>query len=216
MLLRRRRDRDERGQLTLAAWTHAFPQLAQAYELKEGFYAIWNASGEQEARTLSQDWLTHLPDDLAPAFKPLTTALENGQHEMFASFTMRGASVTNATTEALNGSAKRANRTGRGSSCEAVRATFLYAQRSAPAKHSLRSHLAHPQSDLGVKLDELFRRIAENERLRLEIEHIMRETESWGFRTCGASERSRTREHRFLHTYFYARTPKETYPEALE
>lgn len=105
--------------------------------------------------------------------------MDHWQQEIFAYFTVLGTSATNATTEALNGIAKLANRLGRGCSFEAVRVKLLYAKRSLETTHSFRSHLAYlDQQDIRVQLDEMLRLIAEYERVSAEIERLMHEDES--------------------------------------
>lgn len=89
------------------------------------------------------DWLQHLAPELETAFAPLLSAMGNWQHEIFAYFEVPGA-ATNATTEALNGLAKLAQRMGRGYSFEAIRAKLLYG--ITPHKRtptSLRSQTLH-------------------------------------------------------------------------
>src|SRR5262249_54575508 len=120
VLLRRKRDLDEKDQLVLDAWTQNFPQLGQAYDLKELFFDIWQADGEVEARRLYREWLGQLRADLMWAFQPLLTAIENWEHEIFAYFSHHRA--TNAYTESLNSVVKLAARIGRGYSFEAIRA----------------------------------------------------------------------------------------------
>ena len=89
------------------------PLLAQAYQAKEQFYSIWDMQVKPMQNPPSQNG-----DSLSPevhrAFQPLLTALGNWHDEIFAYFSVPGASITNATTEALNGLAKLAQRTGRG------------------------------------------------------------------------------------------------------
>lgn len=124
ILLRRRFELNTSDQMILETWITAFPQLGQAYRLKEGFCDIWQAQSHSEARTRYVTWKASIPPDLEPAFRPLTLAMANWNTEVFAYFSHNG--VTNAYTEALNGLAKLTNKIGRGYSFDAIRAKLLY------------------------------------------------------------------------------------------
>lgn len=100
VLLKRKHDLVEKDLLILEAWLKAYPLLAQAYELKESFYEVWNAPDRKTAMEVYGDWLKRIPAELALAFKELTSAMTNWQREIFAYFDHP---VTNAYTEALNG-----------------------------------------------------------------------------------------------------------------
>jgi hypothetical protein len=102
------------------------PLLAQAYQAKEQFYGIWDVRDRDDAEALYAQWHTALSPEVKSAFQPLLTAIGNWHDEIFAYFTVPGASITNATTEALNGLAKLAQRSGRGYSFDAIRAKLLY------------------------------------------------------------------------------------------
>jgi transposase len=127
VLLKRRTALRESEILKLDTWTHKFPTLALAYELKEGFFDIWEAQDGATARRMYADWKERITTELAPTFRELTTAMTNWDAEVFAYFEggARGR-VTNAYTEAVNGIAKIANRNRRGYSFDAIRAKVLY------------------------------------------------------------------------------------------
>jgi transposase len=122
ILLCRRADLTERQALILEAWTLNFPLLQIAYTLKEEFFDIWNAPDRNQAHNLYQVWPNRLPTELASAFHPLLTAMENWNQEIMAFFDHR---LTNGPTEALGGLLKLAQRMGRGYSFEAIRAKVL-------------------------------------------------------------------------------------------
>lgn len=125
VLLKRGRDLNERQRLQLEAWTGKFPNLKDAYELKEGLYDLFDAPiTSAEAKERYAEWQGAMTTELAPAFKDVTTAITNWNAEVFNYFDHR---VTNAYTEAVNGLAKIANRNGRGYSFEVIRAKILYA-----------------------------------------------------------------------------------------
>jgi transposase len=113
-LLKRADDLNDRGRLTLDLWTKHMPLLASAYAAKEAFCRVWDASGRVDAEARYTEWLQQLAPNLEAAFAPFVTALGNWHDEIFAYFVVPGTAVTNATTEALNGLAKLAQRMGRG------------------------------------------------------------------------------------------------------
>lgn len=126
VLLRRRHDLTEKDLIVLEVWMQHAPLLVRAYALKEQFYDIWKATRRIEAERAYAEWIAALPTELETAFRPLLTAFANWHEEIFAYFAVPGARITNATTEALNGVAKLAQRSGRGYSFEAIRAKLLY------------------------------------------------------------------------------------------
>lgn len=124
ILLRRRSELEPRHELVLETWKANFPLLGQAYDLKEGFMGIWDATTRAGAEYLYKEWEQRIPTELTYAFDPITTAMKNWRRQVFAYFEFDGA--TNAYTEALNGLVKMTNRIGRGYSFEAIRAKLLY------------------------------------------------------------------------------------------
>ena len=64
-----------------------------------------------------------LPKELRPAFKELTTAVDNWKPEIFAYFDHK---KTNAYTEGMNSVIRNVDRPGRGYSFDAIRAKVLY------------------------------------------------------------------------------------------
>ncbi len=126
VLLRRHEDLTDKDRMILKVWTQHMPLLAQAYEAKEQFYDIWKTRDKADAEAAYTTWRATLSPELEVAFQSLLTAMGNWHDEIFAYFTVPGASITNATTEALNGLAKLAQRSGRGYSYDAIRAKLLY------------------------------------------------------------------------------------------
>ena len=49
LLLKRAHEVSDRERLIMETWTGAFPQLLAAYEHKERFYGIWNATTRPQA-----------------------------------------------------------------------------------------------------------------------------------------------------------------------
>lgn len=126
VLLKRKRDLDVKEQIYLQAWCEQFPVLKIAYELKEGFYAIWEQptkTTSAEAKALYDEWVKQVQPEVAEHFLPLITAFDNWHPEIFAYF---DSPVTNAYTESLNSLIRVADRVGRGYTFEVLRAKMLY------------------------------------------------------------------------------------------
>lgn len=126
VMLRREKDLKEKDKLLLSTWKSNFPRLAAAHTAKEEFMMIWEAGLKREEAIAEYDkWQSRLPESVAGDFGSLTTAVGNWKPEIFNYFDHP---ITNAYTEALNGLAKLANRTGRGYSFDAIRAKILYTE----------------------------------------------------------------------------------------
>jgi transposase len=125
ILLHRKANLNESQQLILDVWTRNMPELGIAYELKESFFALWDADSRQKAITLYQQWQARIPTELQPAFQPLLTALTNWHTEIFNYFDHK---ITNSYTESLNGLLRVVSRQGRGYSFETIRAKLLMTQ----------------------------------------------------------------------------------------
>lgn len=123
ILFHRAKELDEQDRFILETWIGQFPMLGKAYQLKEQFCDLWDIKDKQEAEDSYDAWRESIPDDLKPAFKPLTTAVGNWKGEIFAWWDYP---VTNAYTEALAGLVKLTNRIGRGYSFKAIRAKLIY------------------------------------------------------------------------------------------
>lgn len=125
VLLKRRHDLTDQEALLLSGWAENFPALKAVYELKEAFFDIYRCQSRQQALLAYAGWRQSIPAELAEAFRPLTTAVENWQDEIFAYFDHR---LTNAYTESLNNLIRLINRVGRGYSFEALRAKILFTE----------------------------------------------------------------------------------------
>ncbi len=125
VLLKRRHDLTDQEALLLSDWAENFPTLKAAYELKESFFDIYRCEMRQEALLAYAVWRQNIPAELAEAFRPLTTAVENWKDEIFSYFDHR---LTNAYTESLNNLIRLINRVGRGYSFEALRAKILFTE----------------------------------------------------------------------------------------
>jgi len=129
ILLSRPDDLTMPQRIFLGTWLGSFPELALAYELKETFYAIYDAESRGEAERRFDEWKARVPrtptDRVAAAFKPVVRAVTNWRPEVFAYFDHR---VTNAKVERLNGAIRSVNHRGRGHSFEVLRAKMLFAE----------------------------------------------------------------------------------------
>jgi transposase len=123
LLLTRPERLKDRGRFILETWMGNFPSLEAAYEVKEGFYRIYDHGEPETAGEMLDEWVAGIPKEMAWAFKDLTTALRGWRPEILGFFKYR---VTNAYTEYLNGAVKQANRLGRGHSFETIRAKLLF------------------------------------------------------------------------------------------
>jgi len=127
LLLKRQHDLNGNEMDRMLEWFRQFPLLGEAHALKEGFLSIWDQQSRDAAEAACTAWSGRIPQDLAPTFKDLTTAVNNWHEEIFAYFEQP---ITNAYTESVNRLAKDMNRMGRGYSFEVIRARMLYNEKA--------------------------------------------------------------------------------------
>ena len=108
--------------MTVDAWCSTFPTLGEAYRAKEAFFDIYLAETREEAEERYMQWLMDLSPEMEVVFATILTFMSNWSVEIFNYFDHR---FTNATTEALNGIIKIANRNGRGYLFETLRHKML-------------------------------------------------------------------------------------------
>ncbi len=123
LLLKRERDLDERGLLLLQALLESWPQLKEAHALKEGFFAIYEASGRKEGKKAYEMWLNAVQGEMRGYFQPLIRATQNYLESVLAYY---DCPITNAYTESLNRLIRSIHRKGRGYSFKALRAKILF------------------------------------------------------------------------------------------
>lgn len=126
ILLKRHHDLLPQHLLVLDLWLANYPVLKTAYDLKEGFFKIWDHDNLTDAYKALQAWKDGITDDVKPSFQPILTALNNWEEEIFNYFIYRSRRITNAYTESLNSIVRMVNNLGRGYSFEALRAKILY------------------------------------------------------------------------------------------
>lgn len=133
LLLKRPANMDARQAMTLDGWLRNEPLIKAAWDMKEAFYAVYDAPSSAEAATALDAWQAsqeHAPAAVTAAFAELARACRNWRTEILAYFDHR---LTNAFTETKNGLIKQVNRAGRGYTFPVIRARALF-DPHAPAK----------------------------------------------------------------------------------
>lgn len=125
VLLKRAHDLTDQDRLLLNGWTKNYPELGEAYRLKEAYYGIYEATDRFEAEQRYQAWSYSVPPELRAYWQPILTAWGNWMPYILAYFEHP---LTNAYTESLNSLIRVMNRLGRGYSFEALRAKILFAE----------------------------------------------------------------------------------------
>lgn len=124
ILLKRNHDLDEMGKILLQVWLDSYPELKEAYHLKESFYGIWDAQDSDDGKERFSKWLSELSTSkVQSAFIDCAKAVSNWREEIFTYFDKR---LTNAYTESFNRLIRDMNRGGRGYSYDALRAKLLF------------------------------------------------------------------------------------------
>lgn len=122
MLLMRPGRLKDNQMFALDGWLKNVPELAEAYELKESFFRIYDLPAS-EAKMALKAWPNTVSARMKPHFKEIITALSNWEPEILNYFDH---TFTNAYTEALNGIIKIINRQGRGYTFDVLRARVLF------------------------------------------------------------------------------------------
>ncbi|HBB9944293.1 transposase [Vibrio parahaemolyticus] len=130
----RRHELTDAEYLRYSGWVLNYPEMGEAYELKESFFNIWNSRTRDEAQQTYYAWLRQVSPEMKQYFDPLIKAMGNWHNEIFAYFEHP---ITNAYTESLNNLIRVMNRTGRGYSFEALRAKMLFTEGFQKVKRPL-------------------------------------------------------------------------------
>jgi transposase len=126
VLLKRPHSLNMHERLVLEHWL-TYPLMKLAYELKEGFYNLFDNGVNRQVAELEYDyWLKGITPEINPYFEPLTRAVENWYEEIFSYFELKPNPVTNAYTESLNNLIKLANKNGSGYKFDVLRAKVLF------------------------------------------------------------------------------------------
>jgi transposase len=126
LMLMRRRDLDVWAHLKIKTWFDQFPELGTAYNLKEGFYNIWNSKTHHAARQAYDDWRQRIPAEQEKDWKVVTTMMANWGEYIFNYFKFIPQRYTNALTESINRYLRDVNRNARGLSFEMFRAKIMF------------------------------------------------------------------------------------------
>ncbi|HHA1618107.1 TPA: ISL3 family transposase, partial [Enterobacter cloacae] len=125
VLLKRRHELSDAEYMRFSGWTLNYPEIGQAYELKESFFEIWDCQTRHRAQEAYYAWLRQITPEMKAHFDPLIKAMGNWHDDIFAYFDHP---ITNAYTESLNNLIRVVNRVGRGYSFEALRAKILFTE----------------------------------------------------------------------------------------
>lgn len=125
ILFTRAKALSEDEKATLDSWREKFPDLVDAYWVKEAFHDLYEQPSETEARAMASAWLASIPVPIEGAFKETAHALRSWSDEVFNHYRCR---ISNAYTESVNRLAKDMNRMGRGYSFEVIKARLVYDQ----------------------------------------------------------------------------------------
>ncbi len=71
-------------------WTGAFPQLLAAYEYKERFYGIWDATTRPQAEAALDEWIATIPKGQKEVWSNLVRAVGNWREEIMTYFETDG------------------------------------------------------------------------------------------------------------------------------
>lgn len=125
ILLKRESELNEKEVSLVANWLNNYPELGEAYRLKEDFFNLYQANSKHEALLMFADWEKSVTPNVRDAFADLIKAWRNWQPYILNYFEHP---VTNAYTESLNSLIRVMDRLGRGYSFEALRAKILFAE----------------------------------------------------------------------------------------
>ena len=124
-------------QQALEVVRQTMPGLAEAYDVKEAFFQIYDETDKSSAMRAFAAWENGLPDQGLQKFHDLAKTVHNHYTDIFA-YWDSPRPITNAYTECLNGLIKVSNRLGRGYSYEIIRAKMLYAKHARKAGSGVR------------------------------------------------------------------------------
>jgi len=125
ILLKRESELNDKEVSLVANWLNNYPELGEAYRLKEEFFNLYQANSKHEALLMFADWEKSITPNVRDAFADLIKAWRNWQPYILNYFEHP---VTNAYTESLNSLIRVMDRLGRGYSFEALRAKILFAE----------------------------------------------------------------------------------------
>ena len=77
VLLKRERELNDQERLNLDGWTKNYPEIGEAYRLKEQFFEIYDASSPDEAQAKFIQWQKSISSEIADAFADIERAWGN-------------------------------------------------------------------------------------------------------------------------------------------
>lgn len=125
LLIKRPWNLTDEERLQVAEWTAQLPELGVAYELKERFFGMYDATTVSDAKQLLDAWRAAVTPEMETVFREVLSATKNWEPEILNYFATGG--VTNAYTEAANNQIRVQDRAGRGYSFEVIRVKALFA-----------------------------------------------------------------------------------------
>lgn len=146
LMLRRPDDLKPSEKRTLEEIRLNIPDLAEAYDLKEAFYRIYDEPDKESATNAFENWTEVLPTKGYKGFHKLAKTVMNHYEDIFA-YWDAPTRITNSYTESLNGVVKVANRMGRGYSYEIIRAKTLYAKHARKVGSGVRPRIHQDGQD---------------------------------------------------------------------
>lgn len=124
ILLRRPNSLTEDQQRILGNLEKWHSEFKEAYDLKEQFYNIYEATTKDDAIQRFHEWESSIPKYLK-SFRDVAKTVNNNFEDIFT-YWDAPIRITNAYTEGHNGITRVANRMGRGYTFEVLRAKMLY------------------------------------------------------------------------------------------
>lgn len=154
VLLKRRSELTVGECMRLDVWKHIYPELGQAYDLKEAFFDIWNCKNRHQAQDSYYAWLRQITPDMMAHFDQLIETMESWHDEIFNYFDHP---ITNAYTECINNLSRVVNCVGRGYSFDALRANILFTEGFRRQHYGVAER--GPSNNFGVDILKLVREI---------------------------------------------------------
>lgn len=129
-----------------------FPLLNNVWRAKERFNILWDMETGKEAKELYNSFIDSLNSESQPYFKPLTTAMQNWDTEIFNYFSY--GRISNATTETLNREVGRKFDVGYGYSFNSLRNKLLFSPKGLTYELGYSIRDVNKMVNKGILLDK--------------------------------------------------------------
>jgi transposase len=172
VLLKRKSNLNDKELSNLNVWVKNYPQLGQAYRLKEQFFDIYDAKSPDEAQIKFTQWQKSIQPEIADAFANVEQTWCNWTIPILQYFNHP---VANIYSESFNSLIQVINRLKRGYSFDALRIKILFADdinfdaydsltriASNPCIQKL-TNLKKPEKNYGVDISMLIRMLKNSE-----------------------------------------------------